>query len=160
MDTDSSTEFVTWRLCFYINLPFGLITAVAVLLFLQKLPPPPRAALSFKQKVQEVDLFGLGVFIPTIVCLLLAITFGGGTYSWSNWRVILLFVLSGLLFAGFVALQIWQGDRATVPPSVAKQRTIWACSIFCFFLFGSFLAFTYYIPIVSLMYAHQQNADD
>lgn len=140
---------MTWRLCFYINLPFGLITALAVLLFLRKLPPPPKAALPWQEKLKEVDLVGLGVFIPTIVCLLLAITFGGGTYQWSNWRVILLFVLAGLLFIAFVGLQIRQGDKATVPPSVAKQRTIWACSIFCFFLFGSFLAFTYYIPIVS-----------
>ena len=147
--THVTIEYVTWRLCFYINLPFGLITAVAVLSFLPRLPAPARNALPFREKLKEIDVFGLLIFIPTIVCLLLAITFGGGMYSWGNWRVILLFVITGLLFAAFVWLQIWQGDRATVPPSVMKQRTIWASSIFCFFLFGSFLAFTYYIPIVS-----------
>ena len=46
-----------------------------------------------------------------------------------------------------MGIQIWQKDKATVPPSVIKQRTVWACSIYIFFLFGSFLAFAYYVPI-------------
>lgn len=97
--------------------------------------------------MKEFDIIGVSIFIPTIVCLLLAIQWGGTTYNWRNARIIVLFILAGLLFIAFVAVQIWQKDRATVPPSVMKQRTIWACATFSFFLFGSFLAFSYYIPI-------------
>ena len=100
-----------------------------------------------KDKISELDLFGLVVLIPTIVCFLLAVQWGGSQYPWNNARIIVLFVLAGILFIVFVGLQLWQKDRATVPPSVMRQRTIWACSIFAFFLFGSFLAITYYLPV-------------
>lgn len=39
------------------------------------------------------------------------------------------------------------GDKALVPPRMAKQRTVVATSWFGLFLFGSFIANTYFIPI-------------
>lgn len=142
------TDRVTWRLCFYINLPFGLITAVCVLFFLSsKDGRKPGFSLPLKEKAKQIDIIGLVVFIPMVVCVLLALQWGGSTYDWGNARIIVLFVLFGVLLAVFIGIQIWQGDKATVPPSVVKQRTVWACAIYLFFLFGSFLAFVYYIPV-------------
>ncbi|KAF7185402.1 MFS-type efflux pump MFS1 [Pseudocercospora fuligena] len=141
------TEYVTWRLCFYINLPMGLITAICVLVFLRHTPAPTKASLPFKQKLREFDFIGLAVFLPAIVCLLVAVQSGGSRFSWNSPATIVLFVVAGLLFIVFIGTQIWQQDRATIPPSVVKKRTIWACSIFSFCLFGSFLAITYYIPL-------------
>ena len=142
-------EYVTWRLCFYINLPFGFVTAIAVFLFITTKNPGqnPRWSLSWREKIKNLDLIGLAALVPTIVCVLLALQWGGSKFNWRDARIIVLFVLAGLLFGVFVGLQYWQEDRATVPLSVMKQRTIWACSIFSFFLFGSFLAMTYYLPI-------------
>ncbi|EMC93670.1 hypothetical protein BAUCODRAFT_75853 [Baudoinia panamericana UAMH 10762] len=141
------TDHVTWRLCFYINLPFGLISAICVLFFLRKMPKPPKASLPLKEKMKEFDLIGLLIFIPTIVCLLLALQWGGSTYSWSNGRIIALFVVAGLLLTVFIGVQIWQKDRATVPFSVIKQRTVWASALYSLCLFGSFISLIYYIPI-------------
>ncbi|KAF2773334.1 MFS general substrate transporter [Teratosphaeria nubilosa] len=142
------TDRVTWRLCFYINLPFGLVTAICVLLFLSpKDGKKQNHDLPLRQKLGHLDLLGLLIFIPTIVCLLLALTWGGTTYAWSNARIIVLFILSGLLMLVFTASQIWQKDKATVPPTIIKDRTVWASSIYVFFLFGSFLAMIYYLPI-------------
>ena len=139
---------VTWRLCFYINLPFGLVAALSVLFFLSsKDGQKPGFSLPLKEKANQIDVIGLSALIPTIVCLLPALQWGGLTYHWSNARIIALLVLAAILFAVFVCIQLWQKDQATVPPSVMKQRTLWASSIYIFFLFGSFLAFVYYIPI-------------
>lgn len=142
-------EYVTWRLCFYINLAFGLITAIAVVFFMprQDRSRNARWSLSWKEKLSNLDLPGLVALLPTIVCLLLALQWGNSKYHWKNVRIIILFILSGLLFGAFVAIQVWKKDKATVPLSVIKQRTVWACSIFSFFLFGSFLVITYYLPI-------------
>ena len=142
-------EYVTWRLCFYINLAFGFVTVIAVLLFMTKQEKSrnPRWSLPLKQKLSDLDLLGLAVLLPTIVCLLLALQWGNSKYHWKNARVIVLFILSALLFGVFVTVQIWKKDQATVPLNVIKQRTVWACSIFSFFLFGSFLVITYYLPI-------------
>lgn len=142
------TDKVTWRLCFYINLPFGLVTAICVIVFLSsKDGRKPDFDLPLKQKLRQLDTVGLLAFIPCIVSFLLALTWGGATYPWSNWRVILLFVVAGLTLAAFAGVQYWQGDSATVPFSVLRKRTVWACGTYSFFLFGGFLAFNYYLPI-------------
>ena len=142
------TARVTWRLCFYINLPFGLVTAVFTMFFLSsKTGRKPNFDLPWKEKAKQFDIIGLVAFMPCIVSLLLALTWGGATYPWSNWRIILLFVIGGVMLAVFIGVQYWQGDKATVPFSVIKQRTVWASALYAFFLFGGFLSFNYYLPI-------------
>ncbi|KAK4184507.1 major facilitator superfamily domain-containing protein [Podospora australis] len=141
------TEYVTWRLCFYINLPLGLISAIVLILFCRKLEAPERNKLPLRAKAKQLDPIGLAVFIPTVVCLLLAIMWGGTTYPWRDGRVIALFVLGGVLLIVFMAVQWWEGDQAMIPLSAAKTRTVWASCIFSFFLFGSLLVITFYLPI-------------
>ncbi|PNS21562.1 hypothetical protein CAC42_921 [Sphaceloma murrayae] len=142
------TDNVTWRLCFYINLPIGLLTAICIFFFLSKeAGKNSRWDLPFAAKLMELDLYGVVALIPAIVSILLALQFGGAEFGWSNWRVILLLVMFAVLFGVFIGVQFWQGDRATVPPSVLKVRTMWACGSFAFFFFGSFLSITFYLPI-------------
>lgn len=147
---DKDLEHVIWRLCFYINLPLGVVTAVIVLFLVPNSYDPERhirRRLPLKEKLQEMDLYGLVVLVPTIICILLATQWGGTKYSWSNARIIALFVVGSVLFAAFVVIEIRQGDRAIVPPSLIKRRTVWACSIFSFCLFGSFLVVAYFLPL-------------
>nr|WNS47930.1 CapO [Capnodium sp. TTI-000886] len=142
------TDRVTWRLCFYINLPFGLVTAICVFFFVSvEDGRKPGFSLPLKEKAKQFDFLGLLFFIGFIVSILLALQWGGSTYNWGNSRIIALFVLAGVLFMAFVAVQILQQDRGTVPLSVIKERTVWACSLYVFFLFGSFLVVIYYMPI-------------
>jgi MFS family permease len=142
------TALVTWRLCFYINLPIGLITAICVLIFLdKKVGHKPEFELKLREKLVQFDLLGLAAFIPFIVCLLLALQWGGSTFAWSDGRIIALLVLAGLLLIAFTVIQIRQGDKATVPPSVVSNRTVWSCSLYMFMLFGSYIAIIYYLPI-------------
>lgn len=103
-------------------------------------------ALSWKAKARLMDIEGTIVFVPGIVCALLALQWGGSKYPWSNWRIIFLFVLFGILICTFVAIQFWKGDRATVPPRIIKQRTVGASAFFVATLGGSFFAIIYYIP--------------
>ncbi|KAF2219511.1 major facilitator superfamily domain-containing protein [Elsinoe ampelina] len=142
------TDNVTWRLCFYINLPIGLLTAICIFFFLNKeAGRNDRWDLPLKDKIFELDIYGVVALIPAIVCILLALQFGGSTYGWNSWRVILLLVLFVVLFGIFIFIQFKQGDRATIPPTVIKVRTMWACGVYAFFFFGSFLSITYYLPI-------------
>lgn len=89
------TDHVTWRWCFYINLPLGGVT-ILVILFVFK--PKPRKGVddqTWLQKASHFDWIGTAVLIPCIVCLLLALQWGGYEYPWSNGRIIALFVLFG-----------------------------------------------------------------
>lgn len=114
---------LTWRWCFWINLPFGAAALLAVSLFFKN-PKRKELNLSFKQKLALMDLPGATMLIGGIVCLLLALQWGGSTYPWSDSRVWGCLLGCGLFISIFIALQFYLGDKATIPPRIIKQRTV------------------------------------
>jgi MFS family permease len=73
------TSNVTWRWCFYINLPIGCIAMLIMAVFL-KLPDREATKLPLGKKILQLDLFGTSLLVPGVVCLLLALQWGGATY--------------------------------------------------------------------------------
>lgn len=72
------TDHLSWRWCFYINVPFGLVT-LAVVTAVLKLPRPavrPR-----------LDLLGCLLLAAASTCLVLLTSWGGTEYAWDS-RVI------------------------------------------------------------------------
>lgn len=144
------TDKVTWRWCFYINLPFGAITGLFIIFFFQ--PPGGKtkaSTLTWKEQIKLLDLEGTFFFIPGVISLLLALQWGGTKYAWGNGRIIALFVLFGVLIIGFVAVQIWKQEMATVPPRVFKNRNIWGCALFAAFQGAAFFVMVYYVSVLS-----------
>lgn len=89
--------------------------------------------MSVKDRIKEIDLLGALFLICSIVCLLLALQWGGTTYPWHNSKVWGCLLGFGLLIIIFIGLQVHQGDRATLPPKILGQRTILASSLFTSF---------------------------
>lgn len=139
------TERLTWRWCFYINLPIGALTVLCVLLFVKI--KRNKTDVSLRERVNRLDLLGLCIFIPAIVCLLLALQWGGTTYAWDNSRIIGLFIGFGLIAILFIGVQLWRKEKAMLPPRIVSNRYVWSCSIFAFFFTSNFFILTYYIPI-------------
>ncbi len=73
------TDHLTWRWCFYINVPFGLATMVVVALVLKL--PKPRARRRF-------DVLGALLLTAASTCLVLLTSWGGTEYAWDS-RVVL-----------------------------------------------------------------------
>jgi MFS family permease len=141
------TSRLTWRWCFYINLPLGAFTILVVALFL-KLPKHKNPGLSLKQQFAQLDPLGTLCFIPGTICLLLALQWGGTTYPWNDGRIVALFVLSGVLIIGFITLQITQKEEnTTIPPSIIMQRSIAGAVWFIFCTASSMMLFVYYLPL-------------
>ncbi|KAF1815159.1 MFS transporter [Eremomyces bilateralis CBS 781.70] len=140
------TDNLTWRWCFYINLPFGAVTAMFIFVFF-KSPPRAKVEPTFRGKVRNLDLEGTAVFLPGIICLLLALQWGGSEYNWGNARIIVLFILFALLIAAFVGIQFWKQERATIPPRVFKNRNVWGSALFGGCLGASFFILIFYVPI-------------
>ncbi|EMC91453.1 hypothetical protein BAUCODRAFT_39638 [Baudoinia panamericana UAMH 10762] len=141
------TDKLTWRWCFYINLPIGAVTLIFITLFYKPGKRAKPMASSLMQKLEQFDILGLIVFIPMIVCLLLALQWGGSKYPWHNGRIIALLVIFAVLAIAFVGIQIWKQDNATVPPRVLKQRSVAAGAWFSATLGAAFFVFVYYLPI-------------
>lgn len=85
------------------------------------------------------------IFIPAIVCLLLALQWGGSKYPWGSGRIIALLVLFAVLMSIFIRIQIWKQDQGTVPPRILKQRTIMTGSWFALCLGSSFFILVYFV---------------
>ncbi|KAJ3460301.1 hypothetical protein MRS44_011168 [Fusarium solani] len=142
------TDKVSWRWCFYINLPLGAVSA-AFIVFSLRLPskPNPLKEQGILGLLWNLDPIGFVLFVPSIICLLFTLQWGGTTYAWNSGQIIALFVVFGVTLVAFVCSQIWLGEAGTVPPRIAKQRTIFASSLFTFCLAGTFFLLSYFIPI-------------
>ncbi|KAH7256042.1 major facilitator superfamily domain-containing protein [Fusarium tricinctum] len=139
------TDHVTWRWCFYINLPVGgAAVACLVLLFPQF---PANESVSVKQQIKQLDPWGNLVFLPGVICLILALQWGGEKYPWDEGRIIALLVLACVLLIAFVGIQIWQQENATVPPRLFKIRNVWLGTIFAFCLGSVLIIFLIALPI-------------
>ncbi|RDW85591.1 hypothetical protein BP5796_03916 [Coleophoma crateriformis] len=139
------TDKVSWRWCFYINLPIGAVT-VAILVFILHLQPVKNDK-SWREKFMQLDPYGSVVFLPGIVCVLLALQWGGTTYAWNSGRIIALFVLGGVLLAAFVGIQIWKQEMGTIPPRIIKQRSILCAFLYVNLVAGSMITLLYFLPL-------------
>ncbi|GAB0134563.1 hypothetical protein EsDP_00002928 [Epichloe bromicola] len=142
------TENVSWRWCFYINLPIGALAMGIVTLFVHvNRNTSGTENMTFMQRVRQLDLPGTFIFIPAIVCLLLALQWGGAEYPWNHSKVIGLFVGFGLMIAVFVGIQFWQGDRGTLPPRLFKNRNVLSAMMFAFFFGAGFFPLIFYLSL-------------
>jgi len=141
------TDKVSWRWCFYINLPIGAITIVGIAIFFTSPPRKDENSIGFKARSKQFDPVGTTFFIPAIVCLLLALQWGGSKYPWHNGKIIALFVVFGVLVIAFGLDQLWAQENATLPPRIIKQRSIYFGAWYTACLGASFFVLIYYVPI-------------
>lgn len=141
------TDHVTWRWCFYINLPIGGVAAVAVFFFfhLPAAAAPPQ--VSWTKKLLHVDPVGIALAMGSITCFILALQYGGNTHPWNSSVVIGLLVGFGLLAVALVGWEIWLGDYAMMLPRLYKQRSLSTTAPYQFFFMGSYIVLLYYLPI-------------
>ena len=141
------TERISWRWCFYINLPFGALAAAIIILFFRTPSAARPAEASWKEIVLQMDLPGCILILAAVVCYLLALQWGGTTKTWSNSTVIGTLIGFGLFSIAFVVNEIYMGERASIQPRLVKQRRIWTSLAVVFFNSGGFFVLIYYLPI-------------
>ncbi|POR35183.1 Putative HC-toxin efflux carrier TOXA [Tolypocladium paradoxum] len=142
------TENATWRWCFYINLPIGGLAMLIVFLFVKvRRNTAETEGQSFGARARQLDISGTAIFIPAVVCLLLALQWGGAEAPWNSARIIGLFVGFGLMIAIFIGIQLWQGDNGTLPPRLFKDRNVFFSMMFAFFFGAGFFPLIYYLSL-------------
>jgi MFS family permease len=141
------SDRVSWRWCFYLQLPVGgLIIGTVGTLFRSPERPAVRD-IHWHTKMKELDLVGIFIFIAALLSLLLALNWGGMKYAWGDARIIALLALFGILFCCFIIIQIRNQDKSTVPPQLLKRRSVLAATWFAFTLGASSEILILYLPI-------------
>ncbi|KAI1306834.1 putative gliotoxin efflux pump [Xylaria venustula] len=142
----TSTRHLTWRWCFYINLPIGGVP-IAIIFFFFKTPPQAKLA---KDPIREIalsfDPLGVVLFAGGLVSYILAFTWGGTEKAFYSSTIIGLIVAWIILSVLFVINEIWQGERALVVLRLLKKRDMWVNAIYLFFFYGAYFAVVYNIP--------------
>ncbi|EHK97156.1 putative HC-toxin efflux carrier TOXA [Glarea lozoyensis 74030] len=115
-----------WRWAFYLNLFIG---AVCAPFYLFVLPSNDlHAGATIKQRVVEMDYFGIVIQAGALTSFVMAINWGGITYPWGSGRIIALFVVSGVLFAVLAVQQVFNiftsEGRRLIPVQFFKSRTV------------------------------------
>ena len=106
------TDRVSWRWCFYINIPIGALAAVAVFFFFEVPAAGKSRKISWTQKLLHTDPVGIALIIGAVASFTLAPQYSGVTHAWSSSVVIGLIVGFVLLIATLVVWEMWLGDVA------------------------------------------------
>ncbi|KAH8664341.1 major facilitator superfamily transporter [Xylariales sp. PMI_506] len=143
------TEDVSWRWCFYINLPCGGLAAL-VFCFI-KVPEltvkPPLTLSSLRKTISELDLPGFALFAPAAIMFLLALQFGGNDYPWRSPTIIGLFCGAGVTGILFGLWESHMGDRAMIPGNIVMNRIVLTSTLQSMFLMSTIYVGGQYLPI-------------
>ena len=125
------TQDLSWRWCFWINLPIGG-AAFLIILFFFRTPKHAQfgKASPWRQWPREFDALGVVLGLGASICLLLVLQEGGLEHAWNSGFSIGLLVGFCLLVVAFVVAEWIQGDTAVVPTRLLKNRTIAACAAY------------------------------
>ncbi len=135
---------------FYINLPIGVVSAGIIFLVFKT----PKQSVSeearhttLTQKILHMDLIGAFTIIAAVICLLLALQWGGITKPWNSSDVIGTLIGFGLITIVFVVIEVYQGEHALMAPHILTKRLIYVGCAFNFFLGAAFFVLLYYLPV-------------
>jgi EmrB/QacA subfamily drug resistance transporter len=129
---------VSWRWVFYVNIPFGFLTAALI-------------GLALEEPIEErgdgrVDYVGAALLAAGVLSLLYALLQGGRAYAWSDPRTLGLVTLS----AGCLSAFLWVERRVAeplIPLNLFKDRLYAAASGQGFMAGLALFGATAYIPL-------------
>ncbi|KAJ3191597.1 hypothetical protein HK101_007577 [Irineochytrium annulatum] len=147
------SDSVSWRWCFYINVPFGAITIAVVIAFL-KFPPPEG---SVRDKLGQIDFIGTLLLLAAVTCAITPVQLGGTTWEWGATSTVSMLAASLILVILFVLSQLrsrfrsWDGSEAPeiaiIPPSMFMNRSVPAFLVIALCLGAAFFSSLYYISL-------------
>ncbi|WYZ44409.1 hypothetical protein EsH8_VII_000845 [Colletotrichum jinshuiense] len=137
------TSQVTWRWCFYINLPISGV-GIIILFFVLKLHNPRTPAV---EGLKAIDWIGTVTIIGGTLMFLFGLEFGGVTYPWSSPTVICLIVF-GILTIGIFIVNEWKYARyPVIPMHLFRSWSNLAAFATAFCHAFAFISGSYWLPL-------------
>ncbi|KAI9698407.1 MAG: hypothetical protein M1836_003987 [Candelina mexicana] len=137
------TQLVSWRWCFYINLPCTGVGMVVIFFFLDlKTPKTPLAA-----GLKAIDWLGSFTIIGATLMFLLGLEFGGVTFPWDSPKVICLIIFGLGMGVLFFLNEGKLARHPVMPLRLFKRSSNIAALAVCFSHGMVFIAGSYYLPL-------------
>jgi EmrB/QacA subfamily drug resistance transporter len=131
------TDHYSWRAVFYVNLPVGLVAAIAIWLEFPSFRPH-----GVKRKIDFAGVFAL---ILCLVPLLLALTWVTD-YGWESMRVESLLAFSTVMLVAFLFAET-RASEPLIPLALFRNPIIAICSIASFVLGMGMFGIIIYLPL-------------
>lgn len=136
-------SLVSWRWCFYINLPICGIafTLIAVFLNVQ------HEKTSLRVGLKAMDWWGMLSFLAFVLMLLLGLDFGGAVFPWNSAKVIALIVVGIAMLGVFIWSEAKLARHPLIPLNLFRDKSNLASLGVGFFHGLAFMPGEYYIPL-------------
>ncbi len=136
------TDSLSWRWIFYINVPIGIVALVVTTVVL-KLP--------VNKMRHQIDFLGSALVAAAVTGILLITVWGGNTYSWTSGTIIGLAILSLLLIAAFIYVEL-HSSEPVLPMRLFRNQIFSVSSILGFvtgfLMFGAIIFLPEYQQVV------------
>ncbi|PTB68211.1 MFS general substrate transporter [Trichoderma citrinoviride] len=137
------TSKVSWRWCFYINLPLGGI-GLLILIFVLKLHNPRTPV---KQGLAAIDWVGNLLIIGGTLMLLFGLEFGGVQFPWKSATVICLIVFGFITIVLFGLYENRVAKIPVMPTRLFRDRTSIAAYGLSIMHAMTFMSGSYWLPL-------------
>jgi len=131
------TDSWSWRACFYVNLPVGIIAVLALHFEFPNMKPRPSD--------KQIDWAGFALLIATVVPLLLALTWVP-QHGWGSLRVWPLLTCSAFSLVVFIMNEA-RAAEPIIPLSLFRNSIIAVCSLCSFVLGMGMFGAVIYLPL-------------
>lgn len=131
------TDNISWRACFYVNLPVGIVAIAAIYFYFPYWRP--------EGIKRSIDWAGVSTLILSIVPLLLALTWVT-EFGWASARVESLLVFSAVMLVVFIYLET-RAVEPLIPLVLFRTPVISMCSAASFMLGMGMFTVIIYLPL-------------
>ncbi|KAI9334594.1 major facilitator superfamily domain-containing protein [Obelidium mucronatum] len=135
------TDHISWRWCFYINIPIGVFAIIVCVAFLRY---PPKSGPSIGSQLKQIDFLGATILFIAMICIDTPLQLGGNQWKWNSPQTIALFAVFLALAAAFVYLEMNVIKNPLVPREVFLNKTIVAFSLISFAIGAGMFSGVYY----------------
>ncbi|ORY34961.1 putative tetracycline efflux protein [Naematelia encephala] len=136
------TEHVSWRWCFYINIPLTCITIIVVVFLL---PQKPLHG-NMKARLKKVDYLGSIVVFASVLLIMIALSWGGAKYAWDSAAVLAPLIIGCALFLVFIVVEMKFAALPLIPMHLFRNPTVVGVSVGAFLGGIATYSVLYYLP--------------
>ncbi|QSS66750.1 membrane transporter [Histoplasma capsulatum] len=136
-------DYIGWRWAFILQAPLCLLAFISVAFTLHL---PAQEKSHWREKLRRIDFLGAIVLVGAVFSFLLGAD-RGSNVSWFIPIAIVSMVLSIVLFALFLCVEIWIASEPFAPSHIIFDRNLFACYACNFFSFAGYTGVLFYFPL-------------